>query len=117
MKKILTLVLLMSSLLLTGCGGEKVESVPDKTFAIVDDDIGRKIYIVKKPERIAVTSASFLEPLHAVGGNIVGRPDSKTNTPAWAKDISSIGAVYQIDVEKLLACTPDLVIYRQQRYE
>ena len=110
MKKILTLILLMSALLLTGCGGEKVESVPDKTFAIVDDDIGRKIYIVKKPERIAVTSASFLEPLHAVGGNIVGRPDSKTNTPAWAKDISSIGAVYQIDVEKLLACTPDLVI-------
>ena len=110
MKKFFTLILLMSTLLLTGCGGEKVESVPDKIFAIVDDDIGRKIYVVKKPERIAVTSASFLEPLHAVGGNIVGRPDSKTNTPAWAKDIPSVGQVYQIDVEKLLACTPDLVI-------
>ena len=94
----------------TGCGNDKVESVPDKIFAIIDDDIGRKIYLEKQPERIAVTSASFLEPLHEVGGNIVGRPDSKNNMPDWAKNIASVGHVYQIDVEKLLACTPDLVI-------
>ena len=111
MKKIFTLITMIATIFsLTGCGGEKVESVPDKIFAIVDDDIGRKIYVVKKPERIVVTSASFLEPLHAVGGNIVGRPESKMNTPDWAKDIPSVGHVYQIDVEKLLACTPDLVI-------
>lgn len=94
----------------TGCGGEKVESVPDKIFAMIEDDDGRKIYLEKKPERIAVTSASFLEPLHEVGGNIVGRPDSKNNTPDWAKNIPSVGHVYQIDVEKLLSCTPDLVV-------
>ena len=111
MKKILGLFMIIAAIFsLTGCGAEKVESVPDKIFAIVDDDIGRKVYVVKKPERIVVTSASFLEPLHEVGGNIAGRPESKTNTPDWAKDIPSIGHVYQIDVEKLLACTPDLVI-------
>ncbi|MBR5914003.1 MAG: ABC transporter substrate-binding protein [Selenomonadaceae bacterium] len=95
---------------MTGCGNDKVESVPDKVFAIIDDDADRKVYIANKPERIVVTSASFLEPLHEVGGNIVGRPSSKTNTPDWAKNISEIGNVYQIDVEKLLACAPDLVI-------
>ena len=94
----------------TGCGNDKVESIPDKVFAIIDDDAGRKIYLVNKPEKIAVTSASFLEPLHEVGGNIVGRPASKTNTPNWAKNIPEIGYVYQIDVEKLLVCSPDLVI-------
>ena len=114
MKKIFTLLTMIVAIFsLTGCAGEKVESVPDKIFAIVDDDIGRKIYVVKKPERIAVTSASFLEPLHAVGGNIVGRPESKTNTPDWAKNIPSVGQVYQIDVEKLLSCTPDLVILNE----
>ena len=65
--------------------------------------------LAKKPERIVVTSASFLEPLHAVGGDVVGRPDSKS-TPDWAKDKTSIGRVYNVDLEKLLACAPDLVI-------
>ena len=111
MKKIFALITVIAVIFfITGCGADKVESVPDKLFAIIDDDIGRKIYLEKKPERIAVTSASFLEPLHEVGGNVVGRPDSKNNMPDWAKNISSVGHVYQIDVEKLLACTPDLVI-------
>lgn len=111
MKKIFSLAVIVAAIFfVTGCGQDKVESVPDKVFAIIDDDAGRKIYLEKKPERIAVTSASFLDPLHEVGGNIVGRPLSKTNTPDWAKNISEIGHVYQIDVEKLLACSPDLVI-------
>ena len=111
MKKFFSLAVIVAAIFfIAGCGGEKVESVPDKVLAIIDDDAGRKIYLEKKPERIAVTSASFLEPLHKVGGNIVGRPRSKNNTPDWAKDISEIGLVYQIDVEKLLACAPDLVI-------
>lgn len=111
MKKIFSLIAVTLIIcFMTSCGNEKVESVPDKVFAIIDDDANRKIYLESKPERIAVTSASFLEPLHEVGGNIVGRPASKTNTPDWAKNIPDIGHVYQIDVEKLLACTPDLVI-------
>ena len=114
LKKIFSFAALIAALFfITGCGDEKVESVPDKVFAIIDDDAGRKIYLEKKPERIAVTSASFLEPLHEVGGNIVGRPASKTKAPDWAKDIAEIGHVYQIDVEKLLACTPDLVIINE----
>lgn len=110
MQKIFSLIAVMVIFFMAGCGNDKVESVPDKVFAIIDDDAERKVYITNKPERIAVTSASFLEPLHEVGGNIVGRPASKTNTPDWAKNISEIGHVYQIDVEKLLACAPDLVI-------
>lgn len=111
MKKILTLIAVCAVIFFTaGCGEEKVQSVPDKVFAIIEDDADRKIYVKKKPERIVVTSASFLEPLHAVGGNIVGRPSSKTNTPDWAKEIPTIGQVYQIDVEKLLSCAPDFVI-------
>lgn len=79
-------------------------------FAVIIDDLGREVRLPKKPERIVVTSASFLEPLHAVGGDVVGRPDSRTNMPEFAKDKTSIGRVYNIDVEKLIACAPDLVI-------
>ena len=99
---------------ITGCSGEKnsapVEVSQEKVFAEITDDADRKIILEKKPARIVVTSASFLEPLHAVGGEIVGRPDSKNKMPDWAKDLPSVGAVYQIDVERLLSCAPDLVI-------
>ncbi|MBQ3726471.1 MAG: ABC transporter substrate-binding protein [Selenomonadaceae bacterium] len=106
--------ILIAGLLLSGCGEEKnsapVEISQEKIFVTIDDDLGRKISLDKKPERIVVTSAGFLEPLHAVGAEIVGRPDSKNKMPDWAKDLASVGAVYQIDVERLLSCAPDLVI-------
>lgn len=81
-----------------------------QSVAVIKDDLGREINFSNKPERIVVTSASFLDPLHEIGGNIVGRPDSRTNMPDWAKNIASVGQVYQIDTERLLACNPDLVI-------
>ena len=96
-----------------GCGGGGAPA--EKTagsgtaFATIVDDLGREVTLAKKPERIAATSASFLEPLHAVGGDVVARPDSKT-LPDWAKDKTSIGRVYNVDLEKLLSCAPDLVI-------
>ena len=99
-----------------GCGGggapaeKKAENAAEsKAFATIKDDLGREVTLAKKPERIVVTSASFLEPLHAVGGDVVGRPDSKS-VPDWAKDRTSIGRVYNVDLEKLLSCAPDLVI-------
>lgn len=101
-------------LLFSGCGGEKnppsVEVSQTQNFAEITDDVGRKVILPNKPARIVVTSASFLEPLHAVGGEIVGRPDSKNKMPDWAKNLPSVGQVYQIDMERLLSCAPDLVI-------
>lgn len=111
-KKVLVAIC-AAGILLSGCGAEKSSEpveVKQEVFAMIDDDGGRKIILEKKPSRVVVTSASFLEPLHAVGGEIVGRPDSKNQMPAWAKNLPSVGAVYQIDVERLLSCAPDLVI-------
>ncbi|MCR5833588.1 MAG: ABC transporter substrate-binding protein [Selenomonadaceae bacterium] len=106
--------MLIAGLLLTGCGTEKIsepnEISSENIFAEVTDDIGRKVILTKKPERIVVTAAGFTEPLHAVGGNIVGRPDSKNQMPDWAKDLPSVGQVFQIDTERLISCAPDLVI-------
>ena len=108
MKNFFAIFALIAAVILSGCGG--ADSASGENFAVIEDDIGRSVEIKSKPERIAVTSASFLEPLHKLGANIVGRPDSKNNMPDWAKDIPSLGAVYQIDVERLIACQPDLVI-------
>jgi iron complex transport system substrate-binding protein len=104
-------------LIFAGCGGapqgassSSASSSASSSFATINDAMGRTVVLDKKPERIVVTSASFLEPLHEVGGDVVGRPDSKTQMPDFAKDKASVGKVYQIDTEKVLACEPDLVI-------
>lgn len=110
MKKILATGALAVALIFTGCGGDSADVTSSGSFAVIQDDAGREVAIKEKPKRIVVTSASLLEPLHALDANIVGRPDSKNNMPDWAKDIASVGAVYQIDVERLIACQPDLVI-------
>ena len=106
----LSLLVVMLAIL-AGCGAkEAAKTEQGANFAVIKDDMGREVALGKKPERIVVLSASFLEPLHAVGGDVVGRPDSKTKMPDYAKDKASVGEVYQIDVEKVLACQPDLVI-------
>ena len=114
MKRILIGMLLGRALMaFAGCGtqGAKGQAASSASaFATIEDDLGREVVLEKKPERIVVTSASFLEPLHEVGGDVVGRPDSKTQMPDYAKDKASVGRVYQIDTEKVLACEPDLVI-------
>ena len=100
-----------TSLLLTACGAPAaVNPQTGSAYATVTDDNGRTVTFDKKPERIVVTSASFLEPLYAVGGSVVGRPDSKSKIPEAAKSVTNIGRVYQIDAEKVLSLTPDLVI-------
>ena len=110
-KFLAALFCLLLALALSGCGSEQgASSSSGQVFAKVQDDLGREVILEKKPERIVVTSASFLEPLHEVGGEVVGRPDSRTKMPDYAKDKASVGKVYQIDVEKVLSCEPDLVI-------
>ena len=109
-------LLFMAALLLltAGCGGKPAAPAADggksTAFAVIRDDMGREVTLEKKPERIVPVSVSFLEPLHAVGGDFVARPDARMGMPDFAKDKPSIGRVYQIDLEKVLACTPDLVI-------
>lgn len=111
MKKIWAFALLTAlTLVLTACGAPAAEQPAQGSYATITDDNGRTVTFDKKPERIVVTSASFLEPLYAVGGEVVGRPDSKSKIPDAAKNVASIGRVYQIDAEKVLSLTPDLVI-------
>ncbi len=107
-------LLLALMLALSGCGGVPQEKPPkpdaESPFAVLTDQSNRQVIFKSKPTHFAVTSAGFLEPLHEFGAEIVGRPDSRTQMPEWARDIASIGQVYQIDVERLIACRPDLVI-------
>ena len=112
MMKQWTLALLAAlTLVLTACGAPAAENTnATGAYVTVTDDNGRTVTFDKKPERIVVTSASFIAPLYAVGGEIVGRPVTKSKVLPEAESAATIGPVYQIDAEKIIALTPDLVI-------
>lgn len=117
-KTIVLIISIMLAALLAGCGARKQAETPTgEIFAEITDVNGRTVKLKKKPERIIVTSSSFLEPLHEVGGDVVARPDSKTNMPDYAKDKPSIGRTYNVDMEKLISYTPDLVIINKATNE
>ena len=117
-KTIVLIISIMLAAVLAGCGARKQAEAPTgDVFAEITDVNGRTVKLKKKPERIIVTSSSFLEPLHEVGGDVVARPDSKTNMPEYAKDKPSIGRTYNVDMEKLISYTPDLVIINKATNE
>ncbi len=76
----------------------------------ITDDMGRQVVLTNKPERIVPLSASFLEPLHAVDGNVVARVSAKTGIPKEDEDLPQVGNVYNINIEKVIEAQPDLVI-------
>lgn len=117
MKKILSVFLSIFLLcVISACGSEK-KSAENAENIVVTDDNGREIAFDKKPQKIIVTSASFIEPLYAVGGEIIGRPDSKMKIPDAAKKAKVIGKVYQVDAEEVLSLEPDLVIVNKGKNE
>ena len=111
MKQWTLILLAVFSLVLAGCGAPAAQNAGEsQTYAVITDDSGRTVSFDKKPERIVVTSASFIAPLYAVGGEVVGRPVTKSKVIPEAESAATIGPVYQIDTEKIIALTPDLVI-------
>jgi len=98
-------------ILFSGCQSTK-QSVTNTqgVYLTVTDDNGRQVSLPKQPERIVALSASFLEPLQAVDAKLVGRPSSKTGVPESAQPLEEVGPVYQINIEKVIALQPDLVI-------
>ena len=111
MKKTALTLFAVCSLLLSACGAPAAQnSAAEQGWATITDDNGRTVSFDAKPQRIVVTSASFIAPLYAVGGEVVGRPATKAKVIPEAESAATIGPVYQIDAEKILSLSPDLVI-------
>ena len=118
MKKIHGLICLITllfccSIIFVGCGNEEKEISSlehSGDYMTITDDMGRQVVLTNKPERIVPLSASFLEPLHAVDGNVVARVSAKTGIPKEDEDLPQVGNVYNINIEKVIEAQPDLVI-------
>jgi iron complex transport system substrate-binding protein len=75
------------------------------------DDAGRELRLEQAPTRIVTLAPSLTELVFAAGaGAAIVAADSSSDFPAAVRTIPRIGDAARIDVERLLALKPDLVI-------
>lgn len=116
MKKICLLIVAFCLLALAGCAPQNAATQGGSSsgaYAVVTDDRGTVVTLPEKPQRVVVLSTSLLNFAAAVDGDLAGRSAVKAedaSLPAKYQAVPDVGPVYNVSLEKVLACQPDLVI-------
>ncbi|UCE26472.1 MAG: cobalamin-binding protein [Candidatus Coatesbacteria bacterium] len=93
-----------------GCTGPPPERAAVETVEVTDD-LGRVVKVPRRPERIVSTSPEVTEILFAVGaGENVAGVTTWCNYPPEARGLPKVGDFSNVDMEKVAALEPDLVI-------
>lgn len=117
MKQVVSLLLATCCLLLTACGNSvspsAPQNVPAETSVTFTDDLNRQV-TVDRPQRVACLISSFSDIWCLAGGAdaIVAATDA-----TWRyfdlplrDDVVNLGNTKELDLERLLACEPDLIL-------
>ena len=117
MKQVVSLLLATCCLLLAACGNSVSPSapqhVPAETSVTFTDDLNRQV-TVDRPQRVACLISSFSDIWCLAGGAdaIVAATDA-----TWRyfdlplrDDVVNLGNTKELDLERLLACEPDLIL-------
>ncbi|WP_044795867.1 ABC transporter substrate-binding protein [Bacillus cereus] len=118
MKKSITLFTAILSIffLLIGCsakGDEKAsvtKTEKGKEKIEITDLSGRKVTFDKVPESFATLSMGDMDIIHALGGKIVGRPDTKLTLPDELKKAQVIGNAHQPNFEQIVSLKPHVLV-------
>lgn len=116
--------LLWSSALLllavTGCSSSSATNVTtpsanavttQQASITITDFAKRQISLTQTPQRIVALSNGDMDIIYALGGTVVGRPNS--NGPAVvsaAEQVEQIGSTHEVDLEKITFLQPDVVL-------
>lgn len=91
-------------------GNTAIEAGASATREVVDD-LGRRVQVVARPERIVSLAPNITEILYAIGaGPRVIATTSFCTYPPDAANTTKIGDTQRPDVERILALKPDLVL-------
>lgn len=77
----------------------------------ITDFSKRQINFAQSPQRIVALSNGDMDIVYALGGTVVGRPNS--NGPAVvsaAEQVEQIGSTHEVDLEKITFLQPDVVL-------
>lgn len=111
MRKLWMLILACVVCVATGCGSMMSSQSKDAPFYNMTDVVGNHVILKKKPEKIILLAPSFLNIMHAVGGDFTAWANSPSEEPpSYAADKKTVGYTYQVNVEAIVSEKPDLVI-------
>jgi iron complex transport system substrate-binding protein len=105
MPKFLSVVFFAGMMAITGLAGQAQASIT------VTDDLGNQVTLAKPAQRVISLSPHVTELIYAVGAGerIIGTV-KYSDYPAQAKNIPRVGDNRQLDLERVLAMKPDLLI-------
>lgn len=118
MKKYIALFTAICSIffLLIGCGTKENEKASatktdkDKKQIEITDFSDRKVTFDKAPKSFATLSVGDMDIIHALGGEIIGRPDTKLPLSDELKKAQVIGNAHQPNFEQIASLKPDLLV-------
>jgi iron complex transport system substrate-binding protein len=92
-----------------------IATTNDATAVTAVDDAGRSVVVDRPPARVVTLAPNLTELVFAAGGgaSLVG-VSALSDYPAEARAIARIGDAGRIDVERVLALKPDLVLVWQR---
>jgi iron complex transport system substrate-binding protein len=105
-------VLAMATIARADVPPERGQSAPPaKPVFVVDDDTGQRVTLPRAPQRIASLAPSATEMLFAAGvGDRLVATVAFSDEPPAAKQVPRIGDVTAVDIERLVALHPDVVV-------
>jgi len=100
-------------LLLAPLAGAEPGIVSESTETIRYREVdGTETLLTKHPRRTIIGNASFADPWFTAGGSAIGVPTvrSQQALPEQARDLPRIGVLRSLNLEKIFAMKPDLVL-------
>ena len=115
MIKRMLVMLLLLLLVVAGCStqsskNEQVEIEANGEAITVKDFVNREVRVDGVPEKIVTLGTGEMKIIHELGGNLVGIPTSKDIVIEDLKDAVQVGNTHGMDLEKIAALQPDVVI-------
>ena len=121
-KRISAAIAAILAMTMVGCGtsdpskGGESRAEEAKTSFSVTDSFGHKVDFMTRPQRVCLLSATLLSIWYDLGGTAACTPSLTGNEklqPAHAaaiKKVPKVGMIYAVNLERILATNPDLVI-------
>jgi len=105
-------VLVLLALVIALCSScSSDDKSTDKSTIVLTDQLNRTVTLDKIPQRIVSLAPQNTEILYALGlGDKIVGVTSYCNYPPEAKDKPKIGGFSTVDVEKVMALSPDLIV-------
>lgn len=87
------------------------DSSPGSAAVSLTDFAERTVTFEHPPERIVALSNGEMDIIYELGGELVGRPNSnRTIAINEAKNVEEVGSTHSVDLEKITALQPDVVL-------